>query len=235
MSGTYDLIYRQVALKANLIDSVSATTMTSSYELSSIGTTELGERAAVFPNKSIEDAILNAGGQVVSVIGHNYKSPYRNYFAAVTGNVTNGGLIGPQSSGSKDIVGIIGEVRDSSSAARMQFKSYQEILSVRNVTLKYTPYWYFTDNVRIWHTVTNVVADVVIWHRSDQATLVAARGACPFPSDLYPVIVAGAVSDLGRQSFNLEQSSMWAQKFTAYLEVLSNGSERIQLADKEAE
>lgn len=238
MSGTYDLIYRQVALKANLIDSVSASSIISSYANTSMGATQIGERATMFPPLAITDAILNSGGMIVSAIGHNYKSPYRPFFADTSGNIANGGSIGTQSTNSKDRVGIIGEVRDASDGNRCQFKSLQEVLAARDLTtLKQSVYWYFTDNVKIWHTRTNVVADEVIWHRSDQLTLLEAspKGACPFPGDLYTAVIVGALSELMRGTFNMEQAPMWSQKFAMVLDMLLNGSERIQLADKELE
>lgn len=127
--------------------------------------------------------------------------------------MATGATIPILSSTSKPVIGIIGDVRDASTSQRCTAVDYPEILRLtRLITASYfvtVPHHYYTDNVRIWHTRTNVTCDVVMWLESDQRTLMEstpARGACPFPESLIPALVEGALSALYKGQFNMDQA-----------------------------
>lgn len=226
MGQTYDKIFRQVALHANQIETVSASALQTSYQTSTIGQTELGDRAVEFPFESINDGILRAGDKMIGVIGMNRKSPYRPFFHDVTGSLASGAVIPLTSTNSKTRVGHIGDVRDASSNALLkEVDSYAEIESLNTLKtniLKKAPHFYFYDGVRIFHTRTNVVADVVVWQKNDQIALMESspRGQCPFPEELHAGLVAGALSEMFRGSFNTEQAEMWRARFNDVLAML---------------
>lgn len=222
---TYDKIFRQVALRANQLQADTATALQTAYTTALIGQTEMSDRAIEFPKEAIDDAILNAGDRIVNLIGLDKNSPYRGNFAGVTSNVASGSLIPLISASSKSRIGLIGDVLDASTSKKLAAKDYQEVIGYSNMTLKQTPHWYYTDNVRIWHTRTNVVIDIIVWDKSDQLTLLAqtgggVRGACPFPQDLHEALVCGALSYIFRGNFNNEQVGMWRGYFNDTLQIL---------------
>jgi len=103
--------------------------------------------------------------------------------------------------------------------------TYEEVESLNTLKtslLKKVPYYYFYDGTRIYHTRTNVVADVVIWSKTDQIALLESspRGACPFPEDLYEALICGALSYLFKENFNNQQFQAYRQYFLATLERL---------------
>lgn len=229
MAETWDSIQRQVILRANQLQANSATALSTSYETSTIGQTEMGDRAIEFPMLAINDAILNAGDRLVNVIGLDIYSPYRNYFADVTASLTTGSSIPLISDNSQSRVGLIGAVRDSSTEEKLVAKDYKDVVGISKLTLKQSPNWYYTDNVRIWHTNTSVICDIVVWDKSTQLLSMGydpsgdsdpTRGECPFPQDLHEALVCGALSYIFRGDFNNSQVSLWRGYFNNRIEEL---------------
>lgn len=223
----WNIIQRQVILRANQLKADSATALETAYTDTDIGATEMSDRATSFPPTAIDDAILNSAGRMVELIGLDKDSHYRSYFAGSTsnlaGNVVTGTAIPTTSSTSKPIIGVIGVVRDSSTGKRLTAQPYEAIIRLINIssTFNQTPHHFYTDNTKIWHTRTNVVADVVIWLESDQRTLLTstpARGACPFPESLHAALVEGALSFLFRGEFNLQQAEMHWNRWNTLLQ-----------------
>lgn len=222
MAETWDRVFRQVILRGNLLQADDASTLATNYTTALIGQTEMSDRAIMFPKVAVDDAILNAGDRMVGLIGLDKNSPYRSFFAGVTSNVASGAAIPLISSTSKTRVGVIGDVLDASTSKKCVAKEYQEVIGVGSMTLKQSPHFYYTDNVRIWHTRTNVVIDIVVWDKADQLTLMAqtaggVRGACPFPQELHEGLVCGALSYLFRGEFNVEQAKQWRATFNEVL------------------
>jgi hypothetical protein len=111
-------------------------------------------------------------------------------------------------------------VRDASNPNRKHKLAPYQVVEDYNVLktnlLKVNPYLYYTDNVRIYHTSTNIIADVVIWSKTDQTTLLEstpARGTCPFPEELIECLVCGALSYIFRGDFNIAQIATWRGYF----------------------
>jgi hypothetical protein len=222
MSDTYDIIFRQVVLRANQLQANSASGLATNYGSATLDDTEMGDRAVEFPKTAIDDAILNAGDRIVGEIGLNPMSPYRSNFQGVTSNLSSGSLVPMVDSNSKSRVGLIGDVKDASTSAKLQLKSYEEVDAANRSGLVQNIYWFFTDNTRIWHTRTDIVADVVIWDKADQRALLNSnpRGACPFPQNLHEALVSGALSYIFRKDFNSDQVKIWKGVFDEVLTTL---------------
>lgn len=222
----YNIIQRQVIIRANQLKANSASALATAYDVTNIGDTEMGDRATSFPKKAIDDAILGAGGRMVELIGLDKDSHYRTYFAGVTSNLAGGVVTGTAipttSSASKPIIGVIGNVRDSSTGKRVTASSYESVIRMINLASSFnqSPHHFYTDNTKIWHTRTNVVADVVIWSDTDQRGLLESnpRGACPFPESLFAALVEGALSFLFRGEFNIQQAEMHWNRWNTLLQ-----------------
>lgn len=236
MSETYDKIFRQVVIRANQLTVSDASTLATNYSTAAIGQTEMSDRAVEFPAAAINDAILQAGDRLVNVIGANKHSPYRSWFTDTTNDIANGNVIPLVSSSNKSRVGVIGAVKDSTGGQKLVAKEYNQVIALKvsspAITLKQSPFWYYTDNVRIWHTRSNVTCDIVAWDKVDQITLMntsPTRGACPFPQDLHEALITGALSTLFRGTFNNEQAIQWKNYFDQTLERIAGFSSEARL------
>jgi len=218
MSVLWSIPQRITILRANQLAADSATALQTAYTDTGIGQTEMGDRAIEFPFEAINDALLEAGSQIVQAIGNDPHSPYRTYFAGVTASLATGANIPTTSSASKPVIGKIGDVLDASTSQKYTLVPYQVVQAynvLKTNILKVNPYQYYTDNKRIYHTGTNVVADVVIWSNADQTALMITdpRGACPFPENLLSLLVDGALSRIFRGTFNIQQAPEYYRKW----------------------
>lgn len=216
---TWDTLQRSTILRANQLQADTAAALATSYTLATIGQTQMSDRAIEFPFVAINDALLDACDRIISAISMNVESPYRTFFAGVSGNISSGLTIPLVSTLSIPRVGMIGTVRDAATTKKMIFRPYEDVIGVSTMSLKQVPFWYFSDNVRVWHTKSNVILDLVVWDKSTQLTAMSAspRGDCPFPQDLHETIIAGALSYLFRGDFNTQQISTWRNYFESKL------------------
>lgn len=222
MSVTWDIVQRAVILRGGELKADSASSLSTLYATADIDQTDLDDRAIEFPFLAINDAILNAASHMVKLIGLDVESPYRSYFAGVTSSIATGATIPTVSSTSKPVMGVIGDVKDASTSKRCTAAPYEAVIRLTNISAYFgtAPHHYYTDNTRIWHTRTNVVADVVMWSETDQRALMVttpARGTCPFPDDLLPTLVEGSLSFLFKGQFNMDQAEYHRQRWNEML------------------
>jgi len=230
MAVSYDKIQRAIILRANQLQADNASTLATNYANTTIGDTQMGDRAIEFPALAINDAILDAETKIIHAIGANVHSPYRNHFAGVTGNMTNGATIPNVDSFSVPKVGYITDVRDAATSQKLTAVPFQVVQGYNNLKtniVKVNPYYYYTDNVRIWHTVTNAIADVVVWSRDTELALMVAtptRGNCTFPDALVEIIIIGSLSYIFRGDFNNQQAQAYRNYFEQAVQQLATGS-----------
>lgn len=220
MSDTYDKIFRNVAIRANLLTSPDSTTLETNFTNAIIGQTELLDKAVEFPFSAINDSILMAADRMISAIGNNPFSYYRKFFLDVTPSISNGNKIPNSVLSTAQIVGVPTAIRDASDSIELEFAPRQKVDLINDLTTKASYYFFFTDGTRIWHTRPNVVADVVVWDKGIERIKLEdtpARGVCPFPDDLHEALICGAISYLFRSSFNNEQFQAWKQTFNEKL------------------
>lgn len=227
MSVLWSVPQRQVILRANLLPATTGATQFANYSTANIGDTQMADRSIQFPELAVDDALLNAADRMVGRIGNNPFSPYRTAFQDVTASVASGGILPVTSTTAKPIIGVVGDVRNASSPfQKLNFadehivKAWVNTLSTN--LLKVNPHLYWTDNYRIYHTETNITADVVIWSMVDQLAALQAnpRTACPFPENLIPLLVVGALSFVFRDKFNESQAQIYAQRFETMLDTM---------------
>jgi hypothetical protein len=220
--ASWDKLQRSVLLKANVLAASDASTLVSAYLDSDINQSNLQTRAIEFPFAAINDALLHAGGKIVEKIGSNPNSPYRSYFHDQTDSITDGGRIPEVSQAGHPRVGVIGAVYDSSTNEELEMVPRQTVKGADALSLKISPFLYFSDNTRIWHTRDSVIADIVIWEAEVERYWMDAtvRGECPFPDSVHDCLVNGALSILFRDKFNSEQADKFAERFIHTLDTL---------------
>lgn len=199
----------------------NASALQSAYTTSVPGQTQLGERAVEFPKEAIDDAIIEAGGRIVAVIGQNPNSVYRPYFTDQTSSISDGGMIPSVSQANHPVTGVIGAVVDATTLEELEpAGSRQAVKGADSLSLKISPHLYYSDGSRIWHTRTSVIADVCVWEAQIERYWLAAsgtRGRCPFPDSLTETLVVGSLSYLFRDTFNSEQAKFCTEQFNATL------------------
>jgi hypothetical protein len=222
MLETWEKLFRQVALKANLLKASVAADLETAYTQVAIGAAEMQDRGVQFPKTAVDDALLAAGDKVARRIAANPASRYRRDLADVTANITSGDVIPSVGASGDPIIGKIGVVKDGTDGKALEWVTRQQIHTYLKITLKQSLYFYHDDGIRLWHTrpTTNVKADVVVWSKATQRARLEAnpRGACPFSEDLHEALVSGALSVLFRSSNNTEQADLWKARFDQSLE-----------------
>jgi hypothetical protein len=212
MSDTWEKLFRQVALKGNLLKASVAATLETAYSTATIGASEMLDRGSQFPKTAVDDALLAAGDKVIRQIAADPNSRYRKEFHSETAALTSGDVM-PTEVGGVPIVGVFGTVRETNTNTDMQQVTKQQLDAYLGITLKQGLYYYAIESVRLWHTQpTGVVkADACLWSKTTQLALLAAspRGACPFNSDLHEAVVNIALSILFRGMNNQEQAEQW--------------------------
>lgn len=319
MSATWNVIFRQVALRANQLATDNATSLATSYAVATIGQTQLADRAIEFPKLAIDDAIVDSCERIVSVIGSNLTSPYRRYFTANTIDTEDGQLKGGHTTGelistlsghilnttcsvassastvtapiamfeprhtgrkvtaydgsttvttaisrvnsttsidmcttfpnmvsagltlslvSTPIIGSASRWFDKADNVELKPKPIEEIRRINQMSDQIASYdnvyYYHYDGERIWHTrpTNKVYGEFVVWDSSaarislDASNLIdgaASRGRCPFPDDLHEVIICGALRNIFRGNFNIEQVQVWSRYFEESLQRIAAG------------
>lgn len=219
----WNIPQRAVILRADQLKADSATALESAYTTTNIGQTEMADRATSFPFTAVNDALLNSAGRMVELIGLDTSSHYRTYFKDVTASLASGADIPTTSATSKPIIGVIGDVRDAVTNRRLTAAPYADVIRLVDISSVVTlsPHHYYSDNKRIWHSRTNVVADVVIWSETDQRVLMNStpnRGECPFPESLLGALIEGALSFIFRGEFNKEQAEQHWNRWNVLLQ-----------------
>jgi len=239
---SWDKIIRQVLLRANMLQADSAATLATNYAIANVGQTEMSDRAIEFPFEGVVDAILNACDRLIGLIALDKSSHYRSWFSDSITGLASGDLLKfaapsgigqttPITANTNSIrIGVIGSVFDSTTnAIPYTFKPFLDVTRRNKLSgLKQPVYWYWTDNVRIYHTGTfnttpsTVSCDCVVWDKTFHRSAIAASVAsgshiCPFPEDLHEAIVCGALSYLFRGSYNMDQVNKWREYFNETL------------------
>jgi hypothetical protein len=123
---------------------------------------------------------------------------------------------------SEQIIGQYGSVYDASDGTVCRMKPVGPIMR-RNANpggfFRVSVYWYSMDDLRIYHTRTNVKADVCVYSRSVQSTAFDNDSNMLLPDSLADAIVCGAVGELVRDDEFMQQ----AQSYRSYYNEVENG------------
>lgn len=214
-------MFRQVALKGNLLKASVAADLETAYTTATIGAAEMLDRGVQFPFTAVNDSLLAAGDKIVRRIGANPTSRYRKDFTQQTAAVDSGQIM-PTDIGGVTVVGVPGTVKDAVSGTELEQVTRQQIDAYLKITLVQDLHFYAIDGTRIWHTrpVNKAKIDMVVWNKEAERVKLdsSPRGICPFTEDLHEALVAGALSVLFRSSNNSEQAEQWKNRFDASLD-----------------
>lgn len=167
MAISWNKAKQKVANALGAVKGANAADAESNYTATITTSTVFG---ADFTPTMIEDALVAAIGRIVEAIASTPLNPERAGFTSQTSNLASGALIPrTDSGGSNVIVGVIGAVRDSSNSKVLILTDLDKVRSFvehsSTVYNGFSAYWYALDGNRIYHTRTNVVADVCTYTR----------------------------------------------------------------------
>lgn len=226
MSTTYTEILRQVALRINAITGATNATLTTNYDTTPFTATQ-GSQSTIFTFTSIKDAVLNVEGRLADAIASTGDHPYRAYLISVTGALTNGAELPSLDVNNEQIIGVWGSIFDASDTTKTyRQRSMSQVIrraTNPNSHYKVTVYWYFMDDLNIYHTGTSVKAKVCVYSRDNQATIMDANGPILLPDTLVDAMVCGVVSELVRDDEFMGQAAVYRRYFEATDQAIRSG------------
>ena len=228
MARTWSKVLRQILLRGNFFAGDAAATRIA-YLTAPLNDSILTRNAAEYPFEAIADGVLQAMTQIVAAIGENRESNFRAPFLADTDPILNGGEIPDVSADGKPRYGLIRNVREYTDGSEdyaprqltHQPRTLIDIANRQSPRLSDTVFYYFTDDVRIWHTLDAVVAEIVAWDKEAERSAIVNNNAtadCPLPDELLPALEFGSLSFIYRDTFNAENAAMNAQRFAPELQ-----------------
>lgn len=217
----YNTIIRNVLIRGNFFAG-DGSALESAYDTTHFSQASITRGDGEYTFNAIVDAILLAHEMLVASIGENRESEYRAWFTEASGNITHGSTIPLVGTGAKTRYGVISNVKDSSQNIYLTHQPREMVEMARanhsrSITDKY---YFFTDDVRIWHTRTNVIADIVTWSKTADRTAILANNntaACAMPDALIPDLLNGSLAFIFRDIFRMEQALQHWQLFAASL------------------
>jgi hypothetical protein len=173
--------------------------------------------SSIFPYAAITDAVLNIEGRLADAIASTGDHPYRAYLISTTDALANAAVLPSLDASGEQIIGVWGAVYDASDTTKVyRAKDVSQVMrrtTNPNSKYKVTVYWYFMDDLNIYHTGTTVKIKVCVYSRDNQATILAANGAMLLPDTLADALVCGAVSELVRDDEFMGQASVYRQYY----------------------
>ena len=219
--STYHNVLAEVGLRINALTGADASALNTTYATRPLTTSHW--RSARFPFAGAKDAILNAEAMIVNTVAETDQHPWRKYLLATTGNLASGDSL-PTTISSKNVIGVVGDVRDSTSGRKLTEKSFQEVIRKSNAFFtRGVHFFHVTASRRIYHTRTNVVADLCTYLRTTQATAYDSNGAYLLPDLAEPLYVAGALMLLTRDGRFESQAALYGSYFNAALQAIAQG------------
>src|SRR5215475_5638418 len=175
MSVSYNTCLREIAIAVNAITGATPALLETSY--STVPLTSANFQSSIFSFTALKDKMLDAQGEIITAAANTSGHPYRSALISQTSTLAYGAQVTSNSSGIP-VIGVLGDVRDASSGQPMTKNELRQIqdrvINPGNMWLIQV-YWYCLSDRKIYHTVTNVIADVVAYTRpvADSLTLTA--------------------------------------------------------------
>lgn len=200
---------RQLLLRGNFFKGDAAALVTL-YNTGTFSDAQIVKDGAEFSFNAIIDAILQAHVMMVEAIGQSRDNSLRAWLTVETGNIAPGGAIPTAISGAARY-GIISDVVDATNATPLtpQPRKVVEIARKGHGRSIVPKYYYFTDDVYIWHTRTNVRGRIVAFDRTAERTAMINSNnsaTIKLPTGILPDLEHGALAFIYRDTFRIEQA-----------------------------
>lgn len=209
MSVPYRIPLRELSIRINAVLATTTTQMEAAYITSPLTSTQIG--SPIFPYTAVVDTFFMALGRYVNAIA-NSAHPARSYLRGVTSNIASESAFPTATAGSIPIIGVPGSIYDASDGTPCDWMPLREVV-MRSTNsgsfFKLDTYWYNLTGSTMYHTRTNVIAEVCQYSESAQRTILAANGDFLLSDDLQAPIVDEGL----RQAFRDDEFIMQSEKF----------------------
>jgi hypothetical protein len=209
MAVPYRILLRELSIRVNAVLATTTAQMETAYTTTPLTSTQIG--SPIFPYTAVVDTLFMGIGKYVNAIA-NSEHPNRSYLRGLTSAVANKTALPTVTSGSIPVVGIPGNVYDSSDSTPCDRMPLREVLlraANPGSFFKNETYWWALDGATICHTRTNVIIEVCQYSESAQRVSLAANGDWFLPDDLQ----ASVVDESLRQAFRDDEFVLQAEKF----------------------
>lgn len=214
-------VIREVLLRGNFFAGDNAA-IAASYDTASFSQASITANGGEYSFNALVDSILDAHAWMVKAIGENRNSEHRRWFQDVTASIANGGLIPTTGVTSKPRFGVISDVKDASDGrfCTEQPRAVIDICNRGHSRVKSEKYYFYSDDVRIFHSRINVVAEIVTWDRAaERSAIIANNGTaqCSMPEGLLPDLINGSLATIYRDTFRFSSAMVHWQVFAESL------------------
>ena len=222
MAVTYNDILRELALSVNAITGATATLLETSYSTSPL--TSANFQSSIFPFTGLKDKMLGGQEDVIDVVASTGDHPWRAFIETQTSNKTYGALVATNSSG-VPVIGSWGDVRDAVTGqpcTKNELRQIQDrVINPGNMWL-ISVYWYARSDQRVYHTVDNVIIDVVAYQRPDSDTLDLTT-AILLPDDAASAIINASLMRCIRDDEFMSQGAQFGARFDQWVSQVKSG------------
>lgn len=218
MAQTYHKILRNIALRLNTLRSGEPAVLETSFSDQPLTLFDWNGNP---PFEAVKDALLMAEEKLADAIANVGDHPWRRVLNGITANVAHKGLLPATDSNSKSIVGIWGSVYDGSDGTvctEQPLELIRDRVANPNSFFRIASYWYKIDDMRIFHTRTNVKLDCCVYDLATQRTAIDNNSSMLLPDVLDEALMCGGVS-----YFNVDGSDYYRRCFADALTAISRG------------
>jgi hypothetical protein len=226
MATTFNTVLRQIALSVNAITGATPALLQTSY--ATVPLTSSNFQSSIFPFLGLIDKMLDAEAELVTTVASTGNHPYRSALISQTASLAYGDLVSTNSSGTP-IIGDIGDVRDVDTGqplTKNELRQIQDrVINPGNMWL-ISVWWYALSDRRIYHTVDNVVIDVIAYTRPNADALSLTTNIA-LPDDAVPAYVSCALMACIRDDEFMAQGARFGDQFTQWVSSVKSGYESI--------
>src|SRR5215813_550221 len=113
MAVTYNKVLREIAIAVNALTGATPATLQTTY--ATVPLTSANFQSSIFPFLALIDKMLDSEAELITTVATTGDHPYRSALISQTANLTYGALISTNAGG-VPVIGVIGDVREVSSA-----------------------------------------------------------------------------------------------------------------------
>lgn len=222
MATAWSVIERQVVKHLNAFASGDASTVSTNYLTAPLTTTQVED--PFFNLDFIKDKCIDAQGRLANEIANVRAHPWRAWIGnSVTNNILTGAVLPTIATNNKAIVGAWGQVKAGSETMTEAAPERVRDYNLHTSTLYNTPYLYYIDGNRIYHTsASGCSINCCTYERADAVSAFAA-GDISIPDVLVDALVAGAVAECIIEAKGMEQAAYFLNVFQKAIESIRNG------------
>lgn len=222
MSLTYHQVLASAAIRISALVGADMPALETTFNTRPL--TSANFQSTVFTFSAIKRSLQAAEEKLCRTIATNRSSVYRDYLASTTGSLANVAQLPSLDTGSKQIIGVWGSIKDATDGRPCRLNKTENIVKiVDNIGSRYllSYYFYAIESQRIYHTRTNVKIDCCIYDGDAQKTAIDSDTATLLPYAFEEAYINGTVTMMERTDEFVAQAGIYADYFKDDLDKLA--------------